>query len=249
MATGDFVAVMDGSTSKSPFRIDPHISNGRLCMLAVSGYIRHMPGDMTAHSFCENITSIIKGIYLSHDIDMRRLEVNPTERMAASAAIYSKQHREVWLVGDCQCIVGGVMHDNPKPYEAHVAAVRSEYIHKALAQGCPMERFQIDDKGRTAALPVLIASCKNQNKTFAVIDGFDIPMEHVKVINADGADSDIILATDGYPFLKPTLRESEEALARQLASDPLCIDTFKATKGLMLGNRSFDDRCYVRFRP
>ena len=56
-------------------------------------------------------------------------------------------------------------------------------------------------------------------------------------------------SSDGYPFLKGTLHESEEALVCQLRDDPLCIRSFKATKGLMLGNVSFDDRCYLRFRP
>ena len=45
-----------------------------------------------------------------------------------------------------------------------------------------------------------------------------------------------------------SLEESEAALSRQLATDPLCINTYKATKGVMEGNLSFDDRAYVRFR-
>ena len=57
----------------------------------------------------------------------------------------------------------------------------------------------------------------------------------------------VILASDGYPFLGDSLQESEEALKKQLEDDPLCINSFKATKGLMRGNKSFDDRCYVKF--
>ena len=59
---------------------------------------------------------------------------------------------------------------------------------------------------------------------------------------------DTNLATDGDPFLRDTLSASEEALAAQLATDPLCIRTYLATKGQMAGNLSFDDRAYVRFQ-
>ena len=70
----------------------------------------------------------------------------------------------------------------------------------------------------------------------------------MRIIDACDCGQDIILASDGYPFLKPTLAESENALAAQLDSDPLCIRSFKATKGLASGNKSFDDRSYVRFK-
>lgn len=247
-ATADFVAVIDGSTSKSPYRIDPQMANGRLCMLTVANYIRHMAAGMSAREFCQGVTSAIRNIYLAHGVDMRRLAENPAERMTASAVVYSRLRRQVWMIGDCQCIVGGIRHDNPKPYEREIASRRAEHIHLALANGACADDFRHDDEGRAAILPQLVAACKGQNKAFAVIDGFPIPFEYVKIIDANSGDGDIILASDGYPFLYPTLRESEDALARQLAADPLCIGTFKATKGLMHDNRSFDDRCYVRFR-
>ena len=63
------------------------------------------------------------------------------------------------------------------------------------------------------------------------------------------ASSEIVLASDGYPFLKPTLAESEAALANQIANDPQNISCFIATKGLVEGNKSFDDRTYIRFLP
>ena len=247
VTTADFVAVIDGSTSKSPYRIDPQMANGRLCMLTVSNYIRHMQADITAQTFCENVTSAIHDVYVSHGVDMCRLAENPAERMTASAVVFSKCRRQVWMIGDCQCIVDGVTYDNPKPYERSVASQRAEYIRRALANGASVSDYQHVDKGRAAILPQLVQACKGQNKAFAVIDGFDIPFQYVKIIEVNSPDGDIVLASDGYPFLYPTLRESEDALAKQLADDPLCIGSYKATKGLMSGNRSFDDRCYIRF--
>ena len=75
-----------------------------------------------------------------------------------------------------------------------------------------------------------------------------VPINKVKVIDVADGGQDIVLASDGYPFLKNTLEKSEKALSEQLHNDPLCIRYFKATKGLMNGNKSFDDRAYIRFK-
>lgn len=88
------------------------------------------------------------------------------------------------------------------------------------------------------------ASCNEQNISYAVIDGFEIPTDKVKILRAG---REVVLASDGYPLLASTLDESEKLLHEQLKNDPLCINSFKATKGLMKGNVSFDDRAYVRF--
>lgn len=247
MINDDFIAVVDGSTSKSPARIDDAMSDGRLCMLTVCDFIRKMPRDITPGDFCNGVTAAVRDVYVSHNVDLGRLQANPTHRMAASTVIYSRHRDEIWMVGDCQCIVDGIVHDNPKPYERRVANIRAEHIRKALAHGGNIEDFMTDDKGRAEAIGELIRACREQNKTFAVIDGFDIPLQHVRVIKVMHDTPEIVLASDGYPFLYPSLQESEKALARQLAKDPLCINTFVATKGLMNDRCSFDDRAYIRF--
>ena len=93
----------------------------------------------------------------------------------------------------------------------------------------------------------MIETMKSQNITYSVIDGFPIPIQYVKTIALESHNNTIILATDGYPFLMPTLNESENALARQKEIDPLNIGTFKATKAFTAGNNSFDDRTYIKF--
>ena len=88
---------------------------------------------------------------------------------------------------------------------------------------------------------------QQQNVTYAVIDGFPIPENRVPVITLDFRPWDVVLATDGYPFLCPTLQESEDKLRQQRETDPLNIGTFKATKAFTPSNNSFDDRTYIRF--
>ena len=55
------------------------------------------------------------------------------------------------------------------------------------------------------------------------------------------------MASDGYPVLKETLEETEEALKIVLETDPLCFRQYKSAKGLQKGNNSFDDRTYIKF--
>lgn len=241
-----YVAVVDGSTSKSRQQFLAEMTNGQYCMRLVCQYIDSMPADLSAEQFCRLITAYIRFVYDQFDTDMHLLEEIPTERMAASAVIYSALRKEIWMVGDCQCMVDGVLYENPKPYEAPIADMRSGYIRLALLNGATTADFQQKDDGRKFILPVLIENCKNQNKTFAVIDGFAIPMPHVKIIHVEQA-KEIILASDGYPVLKKSLAESEKALARLIVTDPLCIHDFRATKGVMQGSNSFDDRTYIRF--
>ena len=96
-------------------------------------------------------------------------------------------------------------------------------------------------------IPTMIEAMNNQNVTYAVIDGFPIPQQLVPVITLNFQTWDIVLASDGYPFLAPTLAETEALLEEQRKNDPLNIGTFKATKAFVEGNNSFDDRSYIRF--
>lgn len=239
VTTDSYVAVIDGSTSKTPLQVCPGRSNGRTAMLAIAGYIRSARPGLSLAAFCDGLTACIRSIYETSAMDMERLRCTPEERLTASVIVYSLVRREVWMIGDCQCLVDGVLYTNEKPYEAQLAAERSR-----LAKAMNL-RIGEEDSARKAILPALLEAMKGQNRDYAVVDGFPIPMDKVKVIPV-GEGSEIVLASDGYPFLKPTLKESEEALARQLQADPLCIRTFKATKGVRPGNQSFDDRAYIR---
>jgi len=69
----------------------------------------------------------------------------------------------------------------------------------------------------------------------------------VNIASANVKSHEIVLASDGYPFLKSTLEASEKALEELLKHDPQCVNSFIATKGLVEGNKSFDDRTYIRF--
>lgn len=255
VVTADFIAVIDGSTSKTPYHLSPDMKNGRYAMVLISEYIQHeLKPESTVEDFCEGVTSYIYNkVYRQQGIE-EQMQAHPEERLTASAILYSKAKNEVWMVGDCQAIIDGKLYENNKPFEDIVARRRVELIRQGFT---PQE-------ARKTIEPLLIqAMLEGQNKTYTVIDGFPIYQKGVKVVSlnapqknveTDVADSlplptkEIVLASDGYPFLKPTLTESEEALAHLLAYDPQCTHEFIATKGIVVGNKSFDDRTYIRFQ-
>lgn len=231
--TNDFAAVIDGSTSKTPKRLDPSMKNGRFAMLLISEYIKQMPADYTMNNFCRGITLRIAEEYAKRGIaeDMAK---HPEERLTASVIIYSNSRKEVWMVGDCQAIIDGEHYDNSKPYEQEIAMQRATLIKNGMS---PKE-------ARCAIEPQLIkAMLEGQNRQYAVIDGTPIYMPGTRIVTASHC---VVLASDGYPTLLPTLHESEEALAQHLTDDPQNITDFIATKGLVDGNVSFDDRAYIK---
>lgn len=239
VVTDNFFAVVDGSTSKTPFRLDEHMTNGQFAMRLITNYIEHASsqGDISVETFCENITEQMGTAYQQRGV-IEQMRQHPEMRPTASAIIYNKVRREIWMIGDCQALVDGALYENPKPYERAIAQKRVDLIREGMT---PAE-------ARKAIEPLLVKAMEEgQNKQYAVIDGFAIYMPGVKVIPTIKAQTEIVLASDGYPFLEPTLEKSEEALRHQLEKDPQNVDTFLATKGLVAGNVSFDDRAYVRF--
>ena len=267
VVTDDFIAVIDGSTSKTPKHLNPDMKNGKYAMMLISEYIQEeLKADASVDEFCQGVTAYIYNkVYEKLGVE-ERLKEHPEERLTASAILYSRTRNEVWMVGDCQAIIDGKLYENGKPYEEKIARKRVELIAQGLS---PAEaRKQIE--------PLLIkAMLSGQNQTYTVIDGFPVYREGVKVVSVSDSSSvqasvpasdsvpcsdsasasgtisvsssEIVLASDGYPFLEPTLAASEAALAEQIANDPQNIRSFIATKGIVEGNKSFDDRTYIRF--
>ena len=212
-------------------------------MQIVERFIRKAPKNISCHEFCLGVTKKIQKHYKKRKLEW--LAEHPEERLTASTVVFSRVRREIWMIGDCQCMVGGEYYDNPKPYEQELAERRAEIITSSQE---PKESFLENDTARQQIIPRMLETMKQQNISYSVIDGFRIPEQYVRVITLDFQPWEIVLASDGYPFLCHTLEESEQQLARQKQEDPLNIGAFKATKAFSVGNNSFDDRSYIRFK-
>ena len=243
----DFIAVIDGSTSKSEYRHSLLRSNGRYAMQLISRYIRHMPKDTTCDQFVRGVTAYVRRHYRKSM--MSRLAEHPEDRLTASVVVYSRLQREVWMIGDCQCLIGGEFYDNPKPAEAELAAMRAEEVRRQLNGGKTQDELLRNDTARPIIIPRMLETMRQQNVSYSVIDGFPVDWRHVRTIILDFHPWEIVLASDGYPFLCPTLEESEQRLQKQRNDDPLNIGpAFQATKAFHPDFNSFDDRSYIRFQ-
>lgn len=223
-------------------------SNGELAMRTIATFIKKMPKDISFHQFCKGTTEAIRRRYVKSLLP--HLAEHPEDRLTASCIVFSRLRREIWMIGDCQALVipnnpdrpheshEPHFFDNPKPYEQELAQLRADYIKAGLTA----------DAAREAILPRMLETMQHQNNGYSVVDGFPVDEKHVRIIPLDFQPWHIVLSSDGYPFLCPTLAESEERLNEQRRNDPLNIGpAFMATKAFIPGNNSFDDRAYISF--
>ncbi|OPZ76786.1 MAG: hypothetical protein BWY78_01261 [Alphaproteobacteria bacterium ADurb.Bin438] len=249
--SNDFVAVIDGATSKGKFSFEDKTS-GKVAAEVLKSALTNMPRDITGVKAIEFLSNYLSLFYKEQGIYDFLCE-NRHETPTAAIIIYSVALKELWLVGDCQAIIDGVTYTNEKPIDLLVSEMRSMFIETELMKGATIEDLQEKDTGREFILPLLkrqylFQNSKSQSKyVYEAIDGFKINEKGIKIHKLNNP-KEIILSSDGYPKLFETLEKSEEYLEYVLKSDPLAYKIHKSTKGIVKGNISFDDRSYVRVR-
>lgn len=124
---------------------------------------------------------------------MQQLAEHPEDRLTCSAVIFSRLNREVWMVGDCQCLINGELYENPKPYEAELAAMRAKEVKRLIAEGKTIDELRRNDTARPTIIPRMLETMKEQNITYSVIDGFPIDKRHIRIITLDFRPWDIVL--------------------------------------------------------
>lgn len=237
----DFIAIVDGVTSKSE-KFSEGLSGGRIVAQRICETVCQLPRDIDVFSAVSKITEDIAGLYKTNE---------EKGSAAASAIIYSDYRKEIWSVGDCQCIINGEFFSHEKEIDRINSEMRSLVLELYRKKGRTEENFLENDIGREFIMPILQSQHIFANKTgrysYGVFNGEKVPEEHI-VVHKVKAGDEIILASDGYPFLEVTLEESEKLLEKELKENPLCDKGYISTKGLNKGNKSFDDRAYIRFR-
>ncbi|GGP36539.1 hypothetical protein [Saccharothrix coeruleofusca] len=246
VVTAHFVAVVDGATDKTGHRYDG-MTGGRLAMLTCLEAVRTAAPDVDAAGMVGRMSAALAARLPSG--------VAPQERPAAAVGVYSAARREVWQVGDVAYWHRGLPPTGVRTLSAvdHFSAgVRAAVLTAELHRGVPVEELARQDVGRAAIRDVLIRQGLFRNNAeagewaYGAIDGSRVPKELVEVHAVAEGVRELVLASDGYPLIFPTLAETERALRGLLADDPLCIGPLRSTKGLRPGHTSFDDRAYVR---
>ncbi|GHO82386.1 protein phosphatase 2C domain-containing protein [Dictyobacter formicarum] len=245
-----FVAVIDGATSKTDRRWDGK-AGGRIAAEIIKEAFDLVPADTTARQTVDILTAAIQALYKQYEVtDI--LQSDGVQRAIAGFVALSIERKEVWFVGDCQCIIDQQLVQNTKKIDEVTSNARSLFLESEIASGKTVDELREHDTGREFILPLLKRQTIFQNNPASghywvpVIDGFDVPDEGIRVIPLPADATTIVLASDGYPYLKDTLEASEQALQEVLQEDPLLFHKYKTTKGLQRGNVSFDDRAYIK---
>jgi glycerophosphoryl diester phosphodiesterase len=247
--TDNYVAVVDGATNKSS-RDFGTLTPGQLAAQLIADTLQELPGGLPQAAVLEKLSQAIESFYRAEGL-LERLREAPHERATATAAILSLSLSEVWIIGDCQCLIDGRLYKNEKQIDSVLASTRALVLELELNEGVEVNELAQADPGREFIRPLLIRQSRLQNArgdlplAYSAIDGFPVTLERTQVISTKGA-REIVLASDGYPELRSTLADSERHLRAVLREDPLLIRLHQSTKGVTAGNISFDDRAYLR---
>ena len=261
LVTDDFAAVVDGVTSKSVRHLC-RPSGGVVAKDLMLGVIGGMPADASMRQMQRAVDECFQARYRSHEAGIRVFADEPMERLQANAVVYSARRHEAWLFGDCQIMVNGVQTPTTKDVDVLLGDLHA-FTVLALREmqdgtpdvpvsgsfGAPASDAAPKDPSRAMILPFLRLQSQFANKrrpfSYFVFDGFTDMTYPIRTVPVSPGD-EVVLASDGYPLLRPTLDESERELQRLRSEDPDLIDRYRSTKGFQ-GRATFDDLTYLRF--
>ncbi|HEL2109720.1 TPA: hypothetical protein U1W10_000597 [Streptococcus suis] len=234
-----FVAVIDGVTSKGQ-QLWEGVSSGVWAKNRIIKFLQNVDiADFTAETLFQALSTTI---YMEH--------VSIEEIPRASVVLYSDIHHEVWSYGDCQFkIVGKEAVTSVKRIDTLLSTLRSFLIESFLKSGVTVNQLLKNDQSRDALAPYLYKQFQFENCSevfgYPVLNGQMINSSQIICYSVEPGQ-ELILATDGYPFLRDTLEASEGELLKLITQDPLCYNIFRSTKGMYKNQVSFDDRTYCR---
>lgn len=247
VVTDDFIAVIDGVTSKSDFSYEGK-TTGRLAAELTAKAIRSLPPASTLEQAVEAINREMQGFYEAVPFPYERRE----KGLQAVCVIYSSHCRKIWMIGDCQAVVDGKMYTNPKKSDQILSEARALMIACMKRSSPAVDEEEILQTAREAILPWILKATEFSNDAASVygypmLNGEPIPKSLIREISLEREGCEVILTSDGYPVVEPTLERTEQKLKELLAEDPGCCRVYLSTKGLQAGYSSFDDRTYIRF--
>jgi len=238
-----FVAVVDGATSKTGI-----MTNGQTGGQILRDLILDTVSGFYSDISCSEAVRKIQNRLLS---DATEKEIG---RAAASAIFYSIEKHEIWVIGDCQMLIGNTEYTFKKKIDELLTELRSFAIRGLIKSGKSEEELREKDLARDYIQPFLLLQSEFENADdyygYCVFNNFtpadDFPFSKVKSFKVE--NDTIVFASDGYPKLKNSLEESEKLLKELIEEDPLCYKDNPGTKGIYTNNNSYDDRTYVKFR-
>jgi glycerophosphoryl diester phosphodiesterase len=240
-----YLGIVDGATDKSGLRFAGKTS-GRVAAEIVARTLASLPEGIALPEAAALLAAALKD-------EVTRLNggVFPATPPSACLICYVPARRELWRIGDCGYRLNG-REDLPTKFLDYINGfARKALLEELLLEGADPASFEAADPGRELILPILQRQhlfCNLDSDSpfaYGILDGSPTPARFLEVV-AVPAGSELVLCSDGYLSPAATLAEAEAELARELAADPLQMGVSPSTKGLAAGQRSFDDRSYLR---
>jgi hypothetical protein len=248
----DWIALCDGVTDKSGLRFD-----GRCGGLVVAELVARAVAAAPTGENPADLVARINDAYTSRlGQELELGGVPDGMRPACSVVALDKKAGRVVRVGDTTWVTHQRTEAGHMAIDDVHTAMRSAYLRMLILDGHDPKDLAVHDPSRDLILPGLKAQSVLRNNpdggplAHGVIDGRDVPDQFVEAWTLAGDETEIALASDGYPVVFMTHAATEDYLQGDLAADPLRIHAHPSTKPLAPGQASFDDRSYVRLtRP
>ena len=240
--TDRYIAVIDGATSSGDMWGRP---GGLAAKEIISRTVEEAPSVEDGYEFI---------LYLNHQLYKAQegnpeAFANPGNRLMASVMVYHIEMRQLWSYGDCRYLVNGYEYGFDKTVDHMNAMLRSYVNQSEILAGRTEEELLLDDTGAKTVRPLIKKQPVFANKDipfgYPILDGGEL-CKNIFLCHTLQQGDELVMATDGYPVLRPSLSESENYLVNILKEDPLCIRNFRSVKGCYPGNISYDDRTYIR---
>jgi hypothetical protein len=246
VVTNDFAAVIDGASDESGARFAGK-SGGKFAADVIAYTIEHLPIATTSRGFADALTDAVASAVRS---EVGALGPD-TRWPTASVVCCSAQRQEVWRVGDCNVVVGGRQLPGAKRVDEAAYSFRAAVNAAARERGMTLAEIVKQDPGAKAARPLFDAQQHLANKPgpwgYGCINGHRVPKAYVEVYGIP-VGATVIMTTDGFPIVHPTLMESEQALTELMRRDPAAIgELWPMGKSTKPGAKAPDDRAYLRF--
>lgn len=249
VANDNFVAIVDGVTSKSDFSYQRK-TTGKWASTLVAQVLTECPEETTLPEIISRVNQKFADFYE----DVTFTDDIVSQGLQAVSVIYSNHFNELWFIGDCQAYVNGQVRVTPKKSDVVLSQMRSLILttNFQTTNATPEDYMTGEDPSRTEILPWILKATNFANEAgtdfgYAIFNGTPIPDSLIQVVKLEDNPQEIALASDGYPQIQKDLDTTEVGLADVIQNDPLCYQQFPSTKGLRAGNNSFDDRSYIRF--
>lgn len=248
----DWIALCDGVTDKSGLRFD-----GRCGGLVVAELVAAAVADAPTGESPTDLVGRINDAYSRRLAEDLQLDGVPDGlRPACSVVAFDKREGRLVRVGDTTWMTYQRAEVGHMAIDDVHTSMRAAYLRMMLLQGAQPATLAAHDPSRDLILPGLKAQSILRNNpdggplAHGVIDGRHVPDQFIESWALAADETEVALASDGYPAVFMTHAATEEYLQADLLADPLRIYAHPSTKPLAPGQVSFDDRSYVRLtRP